>query len=198
MDKYTERTRCLFLKDEVDSSMLEGLVGALPYLAARDSQKPIVVHLDSWGGSLDDCGAIVDSILACEAPVYTVAMGPAYSAAAIILALGQPGCRAINRYGSVLFHAVKVGSDYDSPKNVEGAAKFTARLSTVFNKEVCRCTDLKYRDFSKTLGASKELWYTAREAKACGIVDMIWTPTTARRIYRQARDNTVDLTAVKE
>jgi len=186
ISKDIKQTRTLVLKDDVDGSMAETTLMGLRVLSVIDPKKPILIHLNSWGGNMDDCGAIVDAVNACPAPVYTVCFGPAYSAAAMILALGQPGRRAITPHGSVMFHTVKAGSDYDQPKNIEGHANFTKQQFYKLSKEICKRTAFKYRDFKKAMDANDEIWLTPQEAKKKKVVDIIWTPAVARRFYAEA------------
>ena len=184
--KDVKRTRTLFLGEDVNGEMAEITLLSLRVLSALDVEKPILLHINSWGGNMDDCGAIVDAIRACPAPVYTVCFGPAYSAAAMILALGQPGHRAIVPHGCVMFHSVKAGSDYDLPKNIEGHVDFTKKQFTRLSKEICACTAFKYRDFKKAMNSGDEIWLTAYEAKEKKVVDIIWTTAKARQFYKRA------------
>jgi ATP-dependent protease ClpP protease subunit len=193
--KDIKLTRTLILKDDVDGTMAEATLFGLRVLSRLDSQKPILLHIDSWGGNMDDCGAMVDAVNACPAPVYTICFGPAYSAAAMFLALGQPGRRAITPHGTVMFHTVKSGSDYDQPKNVEGYAAFTKKQFYTLAKEICKRSAFKYRDFKKAMDSNDEIWLTAREAKKKKVVDLIWTPAVARKFYRRAN---VDPAALKD
>lgn len=55
----------------------------------RDKKTPIVIYVDSWGGSVYALMAMVDVMGMVPNPVYTVCNGKAMSAGAILLAAGD-------------------------------------------------------------------------------------------------------------
>lgn len=198
MDKYTRIMRTIVLKDDVCGDMVEVIAIGLNILSTMDNTKPIIVYINSWGGDLGDCGAIIDMIAGCRAPVYTVGLGAAYSAAAIILALGQKGRRAVTPHGSLMLHSVKAGSGEDLPKNIEGYAGFVKQEFRVLCREICKRSAFKYRDFMKSMDSGDEVWLPAKEARKKGIVDFIWTPSQARKILKQAEMPVEDQASVQE
>jgi ATP-dependent Clp protease protease subunit len=166
--------------------MVEALAGQLSYLMALN-KKPIIVQLNSYGGCVTDSVAMLDLVHASRAPVFIVATGAAYSAAALVLALGPEGSRAATPHTSMMFHGVKVGSDSELLKNVEGYTKFLKAEEKRLNKEICKRTKFGLANFQKVMDGGGEIWLTAREALKKGVIDEIWTPELSEEVYRQIR-----------
>ena len=70
----------------------------------EDSDREIDLYLNSPGGSMTAMLAIYDTMQFIAAPVATTCVGQAASAAAVLLAAGAPGRRAILPHGRVLLH----------------------------------------------------------------------------------------------
>ncbi len=82
------KDRVILFNGDVDKSVIERIVLPLTTLSQK-SIKPIKLLINSPGGSVEDGQMVVDSILTSRAPVITVAMGKAMSAAFDILIAGS-------------------------------------------------------------------------------------------------------------
>lgn len=96
--------RIVFITMPLYEAVAELVVAQLLYLDYVDSSKPIYVMINSTGtqdekmeiiGTESEGFAIVDAIDACKAKVYTINIGMAYGAAALILSMGDKGRRLL-------------------------------------------------------------------------------------------------------
>ncbi len=82
------RDRVILYNDDVTKGIIERVVLPLTTLAKR-SKKPIIFLINSPGGSVEDGQMVVDSMISAKAPIITVAMGKAMSAAFDIFIAGD-------------------------------------------------------------------------------------------------------------
>lgn len=108
---YTlERERKLYIDDDVTDSIITMQRMLLRWNMEdrglpAEQRKPIWIYIMSYGGDMDYMWMLVDSILASKTPVYTVNLGVAASAAAIIFISGHkrfmfPGSKLVIHEGS--------------------------------------------------------------------------------------------------
>jgi len=125
LDPYSKLfdSRIIFLSTQVDSVSSSDVVAQLLALNAAD-ESPITLYINSPGGSLTDMSMIVDTMNYIAAPVSTVALGLAASAAAIILAAGEKGLRFALPSARILLHQPRVdGSGRGQASDIEIQAK---------------------------------------------------------------------------
>lgn len=82
------KDRTILFNDDVKKDVIERIVLPLTTLSQKSS-KPIKLLINSPGGSVEDGQAVVDAILTSKAPIITVAMGKAMSAAFDIFLAGD-------------------------------------------------------------------------------------------------------------
>ncbi|MCD8290015.1 MAG: ATP-dependent Clp protease proteolytic subunit, partial [Prevotella sp.] len=97
-DKYEledVENRRLYLNSEVDESVVDNLVyhifrfNRLDKDLPVDERKPIILYINSPGGSVTDGFALIDAIIQSKTPVYTVNIGSAYSMGFLIFIAGK-------------------------------------------------------------------------------------------------------------
>ena len=76
----------------------------LLHLEAASADREIYLYINSPGGSFSALTAIYDTMQFIRPEVATVCMGQASSAAAVLLAAGAPGRRAVLPHSKVLLH----------------------------------------------------------------------------------------------
>jgi len=151
MDKaFIKQSRTIILADEFNGDMVLKAKGLLSFLAS-DSPKPIILMLNSYGGNLDDGKAVLDAVHTCRSDVYVIGSGACYSTAAFVLALSPEGFRGCTEHTAVMFHNVKVGSDFESPWNVERYAEFERERFKDLCGEVEAATKYRKGELSKKL-----------------------------------------------
>lgn len=96
--------RIIFLGTEIDDGVANVVMAQLFHLEASSPDLQISLYINSPGGSFSALTAIYDTMQYIRPEVATVCMGQAASAAAVLLAAGAPGKRAVLRHSRVLLH----------------------------------------------------------------------------------------------
>lgn len=98
------RERIVFLGTPIDDSVANLLIAQLLHLEGEDMEKPVSLYINSPGGDMLALFAIYDAMQFLGPPVHTVCVGQAASAAAVLLAAGEPGYRFALPNARVLIH----------------------------------------------------------------------------------------------
>lgn len=121
--------RRLWIEEEIDNRILEDTKNIIRWNIEDknipvEERKPIWIYIQNYGGSVDYMWMLIDMIRASKTPVYTVNMGVAASAAAIIFIAGHK--RFMTKSANVTIHegsaqfsgdATKIIDQTDSYKN---------------------------------------------------------------------------------
>jgi ATP-dependent Clp protease protease subunit len=108
------RERIVFLGSALDDDVANLLIAQLLHLEGEDSDKPINLYINSPGGDVLALFAVYDAMQFLGPPVHTVCVGQAASAAAVLLAAGEPGHRAALPNARVLIHQPHGGAQGQS------------------------------------------------------------------------------------
>jgi len=96
--------RIVFLGTEIDDGVANVVIAQLIHLEAASPDREIWLYINSPGGSFTALTAIYDTIQYIRPDVATICVGQAASAAAVLLAAGTPGKRAVLPHAKVLLH----------------------------------------------------------------------------------------------
>jgi ATP-dependent Clp protease protease subunit len=96
--------RIVFLGTEIDDGVANVVMAQLLHLESVSPELEISLYINSPGGSFSALTAIYDTMQYIRPDVATICMGQAASAAAVLLAAGAPGKRAVLRHAKVLLH----------------------------------------------------------------------------------------------
>jgi ATP-dependent Clp protease protease subunit len=96
--------RIVFIGTEIDDGVANVVMAQLLHLEAASPDLEISLYINSPGGSFSALTAIYDTVQYIRPDVATICMGQAASAAAVLLAAGTPGKRAVLRHAKVLLH----------------------------------------------------------------------------------------------
>jgi ATP-dependent Clp protease protease subunit len=96
--------RIVFLGTALDEQVAALIVAQLLHLEAEDPGREIALYLNSPGGDMTALFAIYDTMQFIVSDVATICVGQACSAAAVLLAAGAPGKRAVLPNSRVLIH----------------------------------------------------------------------------------------------
>lgn len=106
--------RIIFLGSAIDDQVANLVIGQLLHLEAENPEARINLYINSPGGEMTGFFGIADTMRFIQAPVATICVGQAASAAAVLLALGEPGLRFILPNARVLFHQPHGGAQGQS------------------------------------------------------------------------------------
>ena len=96
--------RIIFLGTEIDDGVANVVMAQLLHLESVSPDLEISLYINSPGGSFSALTAIYDTMQYVRPDVATTCMGQASSAAAVLLAAGAPGKRAVLQHAKVLLH----------------------------------------------------------------------------------------------
>mgnify|MGYP001822335325 CR=1 FL=1 len=96
--------RIVFIGTPIDDGVANVVVAQLLHLAASAPERDIQLYINSPGGSFTAMMAIYDTIQFVPCDVATLCVGQAASSAAMLLAAGAPGKRAVLEHARILLH----------------------------------------------------------------------------------------------
>ncbi len=162
--------RIVFLGTEIDDGVANVVMAQLLHLESASPDLEISLYINSPGGSFSALTAIYDTMQFIRPDVATICMGQASSAAAVLLAAGAPGKRAVLPHAKVLLHQPSSQAQGTLP-DLAVQAKEVARVRAEVEEILSRHTGhpvAKIRsdtDRNKTFGA--------REAVEYGLADEV-------------------------
>ena len=106
MDVYSRllSERIVYLGTEIDDGVANVLIAQFLHLASESSETPISLYINSPGGSPGAALAVYDTMQHIRPDVATTCVGQATGPAAVLLAGGTKGQRAILPHGKVTLH----------------------------------------------------------------------------------------------
>jgi ATP-dependent Clp protease, protease subunit len=108
------RERIVFLGTALDESVANLVIAQLLHLEGEDMDRPINLYINSPGGDMTALFALYDAMQFLGPPVHTVCVGQACSAAAVLLAAGEPGHRSVLPNSRILIHQPHGGAQGQS------------------------------------------------------------------------------------
>ena len=130
----------------------------------------IWLHINSYGGSVYDALAAVDTIQASPTPIITIIEGIAASAATMISISGDR--RYIRPNGVMLIHQMRCGF-YGKKQDAADEMKNVDQLEDKLMALYLDNTNLSKNKFKKII--RRELEHNAEDCKKMGFVDEIFT-----------------------
>jgi ATP-dependent Clp protease protease subunit len=171
--------RIVFLGTEIDDGVANVVMAQLLHLESVSPDLEICLYINSPGGSFSALTAIYDTMQYIRPDVATTCIGQAASAAAVLLAAGAPGKRAVLPHAKVLLHQPSSQAQGALP-DLAIQAKELARVRSEVDEILSRHTGhpvAKIRsdtDRNKTFGAREAVDYGLADAvldgrKAAGL-----------------------------
>jgi len=108
------RERIVFLGTTLDESVANLIIAQLLHLEGEDAERPVNLYVNSPGGDMTALFAVYDAMQFMGPPVHTVCVGQACSAAAVLLAAGEPGHRSALPNARILIHQPHGGAQGQS------------------------------------------------------------------------------------
>lgn len=167
--------RRLYINDIIDSEVVDSIVYHIMRYNREDKEvdvkerKPIILYINSNGGSVPDGYAVIDAIMNSITPVYTVNQGYCYSMGFLIFLSGSkrycmPSATFLMHDGSTMgwdsTAKMKDRMDFETKQVEEYTKKYIMSRTSIDEK----LYDEKYR---------VEWYFYPTEAKKNGVVDYI-------------------------
>ncbi len=162
--------RIIFLGVQIDDASADDVMAQLLCLESMDPDRDISIYINSPGGSYTAMTAIYDTMRFVKPEIQTVCLGQAASAAAVLLAAGQPGKRFALPHSRILIHQPYTegggqGSD------IEIQANEILRMRTEMEGILALHSGRDLEQVRRDIERDKIL--TADDALAYGLVDQV-------------------------
>jgi ATP-dependent Clp protease protease subunit len=106
--------RIVFLGTAIDDTVANLVIAQLLHLESDNPDQDVSLYINSPGGDMTALFAIYDTMQFMRPDVATICVGQAASAAAVLLAAGAPGKRAVLPNSRVLIHQPHGGAQGQS------------------------------------------------------------------------------------
>lgn len=162
--------RIIYLGTELDDGVANAVIAQLLHLASEDPDAPVSLYINSPGGSITAMLAVYDAMQFVSTPVETTCVGQAAWTAAVLLAGGAPGRRAILPHGRVVLHqpaAQGRGTIPDLILEADEVARVRLLLEEILARHTQR-TPAQVRE-----DTDRDLVLPGAAAVAYGIVDRV-------------------------
>lgn len=166
--------RIVFLGVQVDDASADDVMAQLLVLESQDSERDITMYINSPGGSFTAMTAIYDTMQYIKPHIQTVCLGQAASAAAVLLAAGQPGKRLALPNARILIHQPSSGEGgRGQASDIEIQAREIMRMREWLEETLSKHSNRSVEDVHKDIDRDKIL--SAEEALNYGLVDQVLT-----------------------
>jgi ATP-dependent Clp protease, protease subunit len=162
--------RIVFLGTEIDDGVANVIMAQLLHLESVSPDLEISLYINSPGGSFSALTAIYDTMQYIRPDVATTCMGQASSAAAVLLAAGAPGKRAVLPHAKVLLHQPSSQAQGALP-DLAIQAKEVARVRSEVDEILSRHTGHPVAKIRSDTDRNRT--FSAREAVDYGLADAV-------------------------
>lgn len=164
------KDRIIFIDGEIGDQMADLVVAQLIFLESEDPKKDINLYINSPGGSVTAGLAIYDTMQYVSCPIRTICMGQACSMAAILLAAGENGKRAILPNARVMIHQPSGGAQGQA-SDIIVSSRELQRIKEVTTRLLSFHTGRSEEEISKDI--LRDYYMNADQAAEYGIVDKV-------------------------
>lgn len=166
--------RVIFLGAPIDDTLADDVMAQLLVLESQDSERDIIMYINSPGGSFTALTAIYDTMQYIKPKIQTVCLGQASSAAAIILAAGTKGKRLALPNARIMIHQPAMqGNGGMQASDIDIQAAEAIRTRDWLEKTLAQYTNRDPELISRDIERDK--FMTAQEALEYGIIDAVVT-----------------------
>ena len=164
------RERIIFLGTPIDDNVANLIVAQLLLLDSEDSERDIMLYINSPGGSVTAGLAIYDTMQYVKASVCTLCFGQAASMGAFLLSSGQKGKRFVLPNSRVLIHQ-PLGGAQGQATDIEIQAKEILRMKKQLNEILANNTGQTVEKIEKD--TDRDNIMSAQQAKEYGLIDEV-------------------------
>ena len=178
-DPYTKlfEERIIFLGQPIDDTVANDVMAQLLTLESMDSDRDIILYINSPGGSFTALTAIYDTMQFVRPDVMTICLGQAASAAAIILAGGAKGKRYALEHSRILIHQPS-SEGGGQASDIEIQAREIMRMRELLESMLSKHTIRTPQEIALDIERDKIL--TAAEAVEYGLIDQVLASRKAK------------------
>lgn len=170
------RERIIFLGTEIDDDVANSVVAQLLLLDSENSEKDIMLYINSPGGVITAGLAIYDTMNLIKSDVCTICLGEAASMGAFLLSAGTKGKRMALPGARIMIHQ-PLGGAQGQATDIEIEAKEILRMKNMLTQIIA---DNCGKPFDKVKDdCERDHYMSAQEALEYGLIDKVVekTPT---------------------
>ncbi len=164
------RERIIFLGSAIDDDVANSIVAQLLLLDSENSEKDIMLYINSPGGVITAGMAIYDTMKLIKSDVSTICLGDAASMGAFLLSGGTKGKRLALPNSRIMIHQ-PLGGAKGQATDIEIEAKEILRMKKMLNELLAEHTGQKVERIKKD--TERDNFMTAEEALEYGLIDKI-------------------------
>lgn len=167
-------SRRLFISDAIDSELASNVIRKLWYLELNEPGKPILLVINSPGGSIDAGFAIWDQFKLVTSPVTTLVTGLAASMGSVLALVAEPKKRFATPQSRFMIHQPRLS----------GFIQGQATDLYIQAREILKTHELLIDLYQEATGKDRESisraidrdsWLSAEEAKNFGLISKVVT-----------------------
>jgi len=164
------KERIVFLGTPIDDQVANTIIAQMLFLDKEDTEKDIMLYINSPGGMVTAGLAIYDTMQFITADVATYCIGEAASMGALLLAGGAKGKRFSLPNSQILIHQPS-GGFQGQASDIEIHANHIMRLKQRLNSILANHTGQPIERIKED--TDRDNFMTAEEAKEYGLIDEI-------------------------
>lgn len=166
--------RRLFICDAVTQESAHEIIRKLWYLELSDPGKPILLVINSPGGSVDSGFAIWDQVQLITSPVTTLITGLAASMGSVLSLCAAPGKSYATPKSRIMIHQPLLsGVIQGQATDLEIQAKEIIKTRNLLCDIYVKKTGKSFEEIEKAI--DRDTWMTAEEAIEFGLLDGVVT-----------------------
>ncbi len=172
LQKTLFEQRTILVCKPVDRELMANITAQLLALDTTDPEAPITMVINCPGGDADSGFGIYDAMKLTRAPIKTIVMGLAASAAVIIHLGGTPGHRYMTPNSRFLIHQPSTQSQ-GTASDIAITAEQIILLREQYNNIISEATGVPTKKILED--ATRDFWLTAEQSLKYKLVDKIIT-----------------------
>ncbi len=166
--------RWIFFSSPFDDQSTRAAIRQLWYLEFTNPGKPILLVINSPGGSVDAGMALIDQIHMVSSPITTLVTGLAASMGSVLSLAAAPKHRFATPNARIMIHQPAIhGVIQGQATDLEIQAKEVIKTRTRLIEMYVKATGKDYDTISAAL--DRDTWMSAPEAKDYGLLDGVVT-----------------------
>ncbi len=179
-DRPKPRERNLMISDRIDRESVSETIKSIISINRDDdemdaeyknwSRPPILLYLNTYGGSVYDGLSLINAIETSRTPVNTIAIGSAMSMGLFILVAGHK--RMAGQYSTIMYHQI---SDFawDKLEGIKDQVKEAERIEKICERILYRRSQVPEETIEQYKKNKSEWYIPADEALSLGIIDEV-------------------------
>ena len=169
------RERIIFLGSEIDDDVANSIVAQLLLLDSENSEKDIMLYINSPGGVITAGLAIYDTMNLIKSDVCTICLGEAASMGAFLLSAGAKGKRMALPGARIMIHQ-PLGGAKGQATDIEIEAKEIMRMKKELTSILAENSGQDIEKVQKD--CERDYYMSAAQAVEYGLIDKVITPET--------------------